>query len=870
MKTNTLLIILSLLCRAMIGSAQLSEHFTDGNLSVNPVWAGDTASWKINANLQLQSNNTIVNSTYSITTANSMATGVQWEFYLKIGFNPSSANYIDVFLTATDSMLNSSNNDAYFVRIGNTADEISLYRKDGSTSTIIINGQNGVLNNSSNQMKIKVIRDIFNQWTLFRDMTGTGNNYTAEGTVFDATYINSSYFGISVKQSTAGFFQKHYLDDIEIKPFIPDTIPPVAVRATAITNQTVDLLFNEPLDVISSQVAANYLADQQLGMPVDAVLDSNNNALIHLQWGQSMPNGVTCHLSINGVQDIAGNILNAGLIDFGFYTPSPDDIVIDELMADPTPVVGLPDNEWLELRNTSRFPINLNGWRIASNGSHTGTMPDFLLAPDSFVIVCSGSAVNNLSVYGQVISVTSFPSLNNDGDQLVLINEQGRVIHALQYSSSWYQNELKKSGGWSLEMIDTRNPCGGSKNWRASIDVTGGTLGRKNSVDSINPDTDGPALLRAFANDSIHLTLIFDEPLDSVQSLTTDHYLISDGIGNPVISSAAGPLFNTVNLTLNHPILPGNIYVVSVNGVTDCKGNPVGNKNTVRVGLSEKADSLDIVLNEILFNPAPGGSDYVELFNRSKKILDLKEVSLANRNSGAVISSIININTDHYLFFPEDYLVVTADSDFVIRNYLTPYPDKIVQVNSLPSWSDAEGDVILLNGQGDIIDELNYNSGWQFSLLNSLEGVALERIDYNGTTQSKDNWHSASSSVGYGTPTYKNSQESNGLHSVGIFTVSPEIISPDNDGRDDFATLQYEFSSPGYVVNITVFDALGRVVRYWIRNALCGTSGSFRWDGLGEKNHSLITGIYVIAVEAFNMEGKKKLFKLPVVIVGNH
>ena len=44
------------------------------------------------------------------------------------------------------------------------------------------------------------------------------------------------------------------------------------------------------------------------------------------------------------------------------------DIVIDELMADPAPVTGLPNNEWIELRNTSLSAINLSGWRIGDAG----------------------------------------------------------------------------------------------------------------------------------------------------------------------------------------------------------------------------------------------------------------------------------------------------------------------------------------------------------------------------------------------------------------------------------------------------------------------------------------------------------------------
>src|SRR6188472_393078 len=79
------------------------------------------------------------------------------------------------------------------------------------------------------------------------------------------------------------------------------------------------------------------------------------------------------------------------------------DIVIDELMADPTPQVGLPNNEWIELRNTSSVAFNLSGWRIGDAGSQSGPMPSYNLLPDSFVIVCTSSAVAAMSAYGPAI-----------------------------------------------------------------------------------------------------------------------------------------------------------------------------------------------------------------------------------------------------------------------------------------------------------------------------------------------------------------------------------------------------------------------------------------------------------------------------------
>ncbi|MGC4101202.1 lamin tail domain-containing protein [Ferruginibacter sp.] len=542
------------------------------------------------------------------------------------------------------------------------------------------------------------------------------------------------------------------------------------------------------------------------------------------------------------------------------------DIVIDEIMADPSPQVGLPNNEWIELRNTSTITFNLLGWRIGDATGQSGTMPAYNLKPDSVVIICTASAATAMSVYGPVITVTSFPSLDNTGDQLYLRSPQNKIIHAVNYTDAWYGNELKKDGGWTLEMIDTKNPCTGFNNWKASIDLNGGTPGKKNSADAANADVNAPQLLRAYATDSVNIVLVFDESLDSAKAALVNNYSISDGIGTPQSAITTAPVFDKVSLKLNTALSRNKVYTVTASAITDCAGNIIAANNTARLGISEVADSVDIVVNEILFNPKTNGTDYVEIYNRSKKIIDLKQLFIANRNSTNVISNIKQLSADNYLFFPGDFMVITEDPDMIKRDFITLNRDAFVTVPAMPSYNDDKGDVIILNAQGSITDELQYDEKWHFKLIDNDEGVALERIDYNAPTQQQDNWHSAASSVGYGTPTYKNSQYKVNDGVQGTITVTPEIVSPDNDGLDDFATISYNFPSPGYVASITIFDATGRVVRYLQRNALCGTSGQYRWDGLGEKDQKLPVGIYIIYTEIFNLQGKKKQFKHTIVL----
>lgn len=548
-------------------------------------------------------------------------------------------------------------------------------------------------------------------------------------------------------------------------------------------------------------------------------------------------------------------------------TTRPFDLVIDELMIDPSPMVSLPNFEWIELKNTSSHTINLKGYRIGNGSVHSGPIPNYILLPDSLVVLCSSSAATALSLLGPTISVSSFPSLDNSGGLLIVKSATNEIIHSISYSDSWYQNPLKKQGGWSLEMIDSHNPCGGGNNWKASTDNSGGTPGKKNTVEAENLDQSPPKLLRAFAIDSLKVVLIFDEPMDSLKAAIKENYTIDGGVGIPLFASAVAPMFDRVMISLASPLVRNKVYTLTVVLVSDCVGNRIGKSNfTTQVGLSEQVLKSDVILNEILFNPTPAATDYVEIYNRSNKILDLRQLYIANRNTTGAIGNLVQLSTESNLIFPQEFRVITASAAIVNANYRIINKEAFIEIESMPSFNDDKGTAIILNAQGEITDELTYNEKWHFKLIDHFEGVALERVNYNAVTQSAENWHSAATAVGYGTPTYKNSQYhlTEGLN--GEIRLSPEIFSPDNDGQDDFATLDYRFPAPGYIANITIFNSMGRPVRYLQKNALCGTTGSFHWDGLQEKNQPLAVGVYIIFTEIFNLKGIKKQFKNEIVL----
>lgn len=538
-------------------------------------------------------------------------------------------------------------------------------------------------------------------------------------------------------------------------------------------------------------------------------------------------------------------------------------VVITEIMADPSPPVGLPNNEWIELTNTGTTAVNLAGWRLGDLTGISGPMPSYILGPGSYVIICTGSAVTALSAFGATLAVTSFPSLDNETDQLFIRAANGTTIHAIAYQSNWYNNELKKEGGWTLEMIDPAQPCAGKENWKASTSATGGTPGTVNSVKGNLTTQPAPAVTHSYTTGTNQVTIVFNQPVDSSSGATLINYSVT---GNSITRALTlPPLFNQVQLTLAEPLTEATIYTISVNGVINCAGKVI-TAQQVQTGLASAAMAQDLVINEILFRPRPNGYDYAELYNRSKKIIDLSKILLANRNTTGNIDNIKSVSQQPVYIFPGDYVVVTEDADNLALNYLVKAPSKVMVIPTLPSYPNTGGTVVLVNEQGAVVDEVAYSNKWHFPLIDNDEGVALERIDPDQPSQSAQNWHSAASTAGFGTPTYRNSQYKSVETGRGNISISPTVFSPDGDGFNDITSISYNLPQNGFVANITIFDAAGRPVKNLVRNATTSTSGYWNWNGLNDKNNPLPIGTYIILSEFFNLQGKKQVYKNTVVL----
>ena len=548
----------------------------------------------------------------------------------------------------------------------------------------------------------------------------------------------------------------------------------------------------------------------------------------------------------------------------GFTQEKPYSIIINEILADPSPIVALPNCEFIELRNCSNENINLNKWKL-SIGNTTATIgTNYNLQPDSLVILCAKSNVVFFNSYNNIIGLTSFPTLGNEEDIIILGNKNGETIHAVTYKKSWHDNAVKSEGGWSLEMSNPFRPCN-INNWHSSKSLLGGTPGKENSLFKKESIEEKLQAIQCTAISQKEFTLKFNKSADSSSLSITSNYNIESTGQYPLKVLPIPPLFDQVKLIFKDGIEKEKVYQINIKNIKQCTSGTIEN-TIILTGIPIIPSKGELIINELLFNPAPYGADFLELYNNSNSIINARDIYIAGKNSAGQIGSQYRCSNEDMNIFPGKYLAITTDSSYIIKTWKNIDRGNISEIKSMPSYPDNEGNAVLINKEGMLIDEFHYSDDMHYPLLINQEGVSLERIDPMLPTSLIENWHSASSTAGYATPSKENSQFRKSDSINKIIEIPQTDFSPNNDGINDLLTIAYKMSNPGNSISIYAFNFNGMMIRKIADNQLCGTNGTFIWNGLDQNKLRVASGIYLIFIEILDLRGKLMKFKKAIAV----
>ena len=487
------------------------------------------------------------------------------------------------------------------------------------------------------------------------------------------------------------------------------------LKSLAIQNSTkIALKFSERLQVTEAEDPTNYRLS---GAPDIRNIRYANPDSVMLTLDKALKNATDYRLSIENISDIFGNPIAATDTTITFYEVSAadsGDVFVNEFNYEPSS----GNTEYIELNNPTDRSFNLQNWTLADNrgAANIITNSQYIIPPDSFVVVASDNTL--LSNYPDIslIPMSSFPSLNNSGDDIILRNATGTRLDSLQYTSDWGGN------GIALERRSIEVSGTFSENWRDAPNGIG-TPGMPNRVE---PDDTPPVFENVTAKDAKTLELQFSEKVTPSSATRQQNYDLNPDVGIQLISARD----DSVTLYLESELTSGNSYDISVSDINDIFGNTLSEAtkslNYLRI---DQARAGDIVINEVLYNPGDGGrADFVELYNTTGQNFDLSNWRMGDSSNEATLPDQLQLPA-------QSYVVLTGDDRFAST---TPSGR---DVDQFPSYNNNSGDAVYIQtDDGHTIDSLRYKTSWG----GSVEGTSMERKDPLAASNDGSNWQTSS------------------------------------------------------------------------------------------------------------------------------
>lgn len=806
------------------------ESFDHPSLTFTYPWTGDANRFRVNQAGQLQSAADPLEKSARIWLPIVFYPSMEWVFEVEMRLNPTNYNQVKVYLYSTYSpVINKI--DEYYLQIGSNKRDITFrrMREDEKTPQVLIAGEENLLDKESVALSVKLTLEQEREWKLYTRMEGDAG-YTLQGTCAKSLsdLRPSGYFRLECiysKTHTEDFF----FDNIRITsgitstPLLPDkgeedTPPdtpstdasPVLSRLVEETATSLLLYFDRKVEVET----ASFILDT--AGEADEVYISEDETVVKAVWTAVRRKEKVYTFTYAGVFAKEKKEEGKGAFSFvsrmGISTDTPPD---DDPNVDPDPDAsgGTPDTP----------PSFASGSLIISEiMADTKGLTSFPETEYVELYNATASAIRLKDwafIYGdKPVYLTDYalPS----GAYLVLYRE-GREIridkggHPMPLSkfpsalaNTGKELQLKDPAGQLIDAVTYQKAKPAvawersASGWHLSTDARGGTPGASNSTPP-SGDKENPS----------------DKP--------------------------------------SEPDSPGTPDTPDPSPEPDQPGGTPPDPSKPPVCPSERIpEPGEVIFNELLPDPFPEGSEYIELYNRSDRPLCLTGLSIATRKADGSLNTGYPLSATTSDLEPGGYALLTKHTEGVASFYLISSPSDLYELK-LPVLANTSSTLVLFRTHnGVVVDEVAYSSKWHASSVKNPKGVALERIDPDQPTRLSSNWTSATESAGYGTPGYRNSQfrSDESGHPTGI-------EAPVFSDITGYYTIAYCLETPGYHCRARIYDTSGRVRAEIANHTLLGTEGEITWKGESRDNRPLRPGIYILYVELYHEDGEVRSFK---------
>ncbi len=406
-------------------------------------------------------------------------------------------------------------------------------------------------------------------------------------------------------------------------------------------------------------------------------------------------------------------------VDFGR-----NDILINEIMYAPQ---GEP--EWLEIVNNSQTLINLKNFKVADNSDSVYlSREDYYLAPGSYLVIAGDSLLLQQRNIPSGFIKSSFPALNNTGDKVILIDSLSRVIDSVLYSPLW-----GGKNGYSLERISLNTSSIDSLNWGSSINKYKGSPGYINSLSL--KDYDGSAEniiidpVYPVKGDNVRIRVniknkgcIDAEMILKLYRDTNKDSLPDDLISSSVLQIEAG------DSILFYPgyTIEGISNAEFLYAAIEADYDQDTTNNYFLKAVKPGYRNNSIIINEVLYSPQNGESEWIELYNRSPDTINILNWSIRD----VLTSPSAGVIGKEYYMKPWNYLIISSDT--LLKNcHRTVASDLIIC--SIPNLNNDADGVILSDDRGIVIDSMFYTGP-------AIQNRSRERISSEASSVLNNNW----------------------------------------------------------------------------------------------------------------------------------
>jgi len=250
-----------------------------------------------------------------------------------------------------------------------------------------------------------------------------------------------------------------------------------------------------------------------------------------------------------------------------------------------------------------------------------------------------------------------------------------------------------------------------------------------------------------------------------------------------------------------------------------------------------------IVISEVMPNPASVSDSYgewFELYNSGDTTINLSNWLIkSGENEEHIISGDVSLFID-----PDQYIVFGKNDNVSINGGLV-----IDYQYSNISFSNNNDELLIINQNGEIVDEVHYTNDWPFG-----SGIAMEIHDSESDNGISSNWFSSTLTYGNGdngSPgTFHNGSLNTKQNTIpNSFFLSSPFPNPFNP------KITFKFSVPEKdLISIEIFDSNGRLVHTMIKEVFSPGEHIMSWNAFDQSS-----GVFFIKFKYQNQLSVKKV-----------